>query len=369
MLRRGDRGAPGPLTRSGARALVALVCALGAARAGAADGAPAGDALRLGLPVRCAVGTECFIQNYVDRDPGPGWIDYACGALSYDGHLGTDFRVASVAAMRRGVEVVAAAAGTVAAVRDGEPDLSVTERGRETILGREAGNGVRVDHGAGWETQYSHLLRGSVRVRPGQRVRAGEVLGMIGLSGHTEFPHLDFVVRRSGRVYDPFSPQPARAERAADPGLPAGGARANAPCADGPSQDTLWHDGVREALRYRTSAVLIAGFSPEAPDRARAQRGDYDETPIAREAPAIVFWVETAGIRKGDVETLEVRAPDGTALARRVLSFDGNLAVRFSFVGRRRSPEGWPEGVYRGRYRLVRGEAVVLEREVDLPLR
>lgn len=362
------------------RALVALAFALGTAGAGAAGaatagaGAAGGDAFRLGLPVRCAVGTECFIQNYVDRDPGPGWRDYACGALSYDGHLGTDFRVASLAAMRRGVEVVAAAAGTVAAVRDGEPDLSVAERGRETILGREAGNGVRIDHGGGWETQYSHLLRGSVRVRPGQRVRAGEVLGMIGISGNTEFPHLDFVVRRSGRVYDPFAPQAdeaAQAAQAAGAGRPAAGtsASASAQCADGPSQGTLWHDGVREQLRYRTSAVLIAGFSTEAPERGKAQRGDYDGAQLARDAPAVVFWVETAGIRKGDVETLEVRAPDGAALARRVLPFDGDLAVRFSFVGRRRGAEGWPEGVYRGRYRLVRGEAVVLERELDLVLR
>jgi hypothetical protein len=140
-------------------------------------------AVELGLPVDCTPGRDCFIQNYVDNDPGPGRRDYACGPLSYDGHVGTDFRVPDRAAMLRGVAVVAAAPGVVRATRDGMADISIRETGREAVAGREAGNSVLIDHGDGWETQYSHLRRDSVRVHPGDRVKAGAVLGLIGLSG------------------------------------------------------------------------------------------------------------------------------------------------------------------------------------------
>jgi murein DD-endopeptidase MepM/ murein hydrolase activator NlpD len=54
--------------------------------------------------------------------------------------------------MERGTEVLAAADGVVVATRDGEPDLGLRERGVEELRGRDAGNGVRIDHGGGWET-------------------------------------------------------------------------------------------------------------------------------------------------------------------------------------------------------------------------
>src|SRR4051812_4032946 len=121
--------------------------------------AAAGD-LKLALPVACEIGRDCFVQNFFDHDPGPDRRDYACGRLSYDGHSGTDIRVADVPAMMRGVTVVAAAPGTVKGVRDGMDDINLAEIGRQALKGKDAGNGVVVDHGDGWETQYSHLRKG-----------------------------------------------------------------------------------------------------------------------------------------------------------------------------------------------------------------
>ena len=57
----------------------------------------------LNSPVDCALGETCFIQNYVDRDPGPGVRDARCGPRSYNGHKGTDFSVPDVATMKRGI--------------------------------------------------------------------------------------------------------------------------------------------------------------------------------------------------------------------------------------------------------------------------
>jgi murein DD-endopeptidase MepM/ murein hydrolase activator NlpD len=315
------------------------------------------DPIRLALPVRCTPGDDCFVQNHFDRDPGPGRRDFACGHLTYDGHRGTDFRVRSLAHMARGVDVVAAAPGVVRGVRDGEPDVSVRERGRENLRGREAGNGVRIEHGDGWETQYSHLMRGSVRVRPGQRVSTGQVLGRIGLSGNTEFPHLDFVVRKDGVPLDPYAPTTAPPADAAPD------------CATGPQADTLWQPELVPVLRYRATDVLIAGFAPEPADRGRAQLGEYEAAAVDARAPSLVFYVEAFGARRGDRERIEILGPGGRPIVRREREVENDLAVRFGFVGRKLAGERWPSGEYAGRYRLERDGAVVAEVEKRLSLR
>jgi len=60
--------------------------------------------------------------------------------------------------------------------------------GERTMLG----NHVIVDHGAGVFSAYAHMRRGSVRVRPGERVAAGQQLGEVGNSGNSSEPHLHF---------------------------------------------------------------------------------------------------------------------------------------------------------------------------------
>src|SRR5947207_3263179 len=80
------------------------------------------EGIRLELPIRCDFGRDCWIQQYVDRDPGPGVRDYACGSETYNGHDGTDFRIRDIEAVRRGYPVVASAAGTVSGARDDMDD-------------------------------------------------------------------------------------------------------------------------------------------------------------------------------------------------------------------------------------------------------
>src|SRR3546814_20632420 len=66
-------------------------------------GAARADDLRFGMPIDCTIGEDCYLQQYVDHDPGGGYRDYRCGTLSYDGHKGTDFRLKDVPIMERGV--------------------------------------------------------------------------------------------------------------------------------------------------------------------------------------------------------------------------------------------------------------------------
>jgi len=53
---------------------------------------------------------------------------------------------------------------------------------------------VLLDHGNGWQTLYAHLL--SARIRPGQLIQTGDLLGNVGKSGHASTAHLHFELRR-----------------------------------------------------------------------------------------------------------------------------------------------------------------------------
>jgi hypothetical protein len=59
---------------------------------------------------------------------------------------------------------------------------------------------VRISHLGNYETIYAHLQ--SALVVPGQQVRAGHVLGLAGVSGNTDGPHLHFTLKRAGVATD-----------------------------------------------------------------------------------------------------------------------------------------------------------------------
>lgn len=56
------------------------------------------------------------------------------------------------------------------------------------------GNYVLIDHGQSEFSLYAHLKPGSVRVKPGDQVKAGDVIGNLGSSGNSTEPHLHFQI-------------------------------------------------------------------------------------------------------------------------------------------------------------------------------
>ena len=76
-------------------------------------------------------------------------------------------------------------------------------QGRVTSVGFDPklGNTVKLDHGYGIETLYGHLAKSLVK--EGQRVKRGDVVGLVGSSGLATGPHLHYMVKVNGQTFDP----------------------------------------------------------------------------------------------------------------------------------------------------------------------
>lgn len=308
---------------------------------------PPTDAPRFALPIDCTLGEDCFILLYPDRDPSPQAVDFGCGRQTYDGHKGTDFGIASEKRMAEGVEVLASAPGRVLRARDGVSDRRITDpTQKDDVDGIECGNGIVIDNGNGWETQYCHLRNGSVVVEPGMQVEAGTVLGMVGTSGAASFPHVHLSVRYQGEVVDPFV-----------------GANAAPGC--GVARNSLW----AQPLDYTPTGAIDAGFSDRAPTMDDLWDGRFRETALAKQIPAILFWVHTYGVLEGDRYQFKLTAPNGEVVAEDERPVDSSSKTWMGFVGKRNHPDR-PilPGVWTGEYRLLRDGAAILDitREIEV---
>jgi murein DD-endopeptidase MepM/ murein hydrolase activator NlpD len=77
-------------------------------------------------------------------------------------------------------------------------DGTVTTAGN---TGNGYGNHVVINHGYGYETLFGHMVR--VKVRAGQTVKRGEVIGWVGSTGKSTGPHCHYEVHKNGEKIDP----------------------------------------------------------------------------------------------------------------------------------------------------------------------
>jgi murein DD-endopeptidase MepM/ murein hydrolase activator NlpD len=139
-------------------------------------------------------------------------IDIATLGPAARSHTGDGTRLSDYATF--GQPVFAAADGVVVAARDDRADNAAMLRqagesyeayeqrlmqAQQEIIATDgfegaAGNYVLIAHAGGEHTLYAHLRQGSVRVRVGERVRAGARIGAAGSSGNSTEPHLHFQV-------------------------------------------------------------------------------------------------------------------------------------------------------------------------------
>lgn len=307
---------------------------------------PAFAQLQLHLPVDCIPGEDCFIQNYMDHDAESGEKaahDYTCKHMTYDGHNGTDFRVPTYADLQRNINVLAAEDGTIKAVQveqdinpEDIPLLKLIKFGMQ----RPCGSMIQIDHGTGWESYYCHLDPTGNQVKVGDEVKAGQVIGRMGRSGESIFPHLHYELRHYGTAVDPFVGYANTFE-----------------CGESRLY-SQWSPDAQELLAYDPTGVVKGAFSAQTPDSAQTREGGQDEELLAASLPELHFWVELFGLRRYDRLELSLSAPDGTLLAQKRIDYDEPFALAFESISAKRGAQQWPQGTYVARAKLKRYERI-----------
>ncbi len=93
-----------------------------------------------------------------------------------------------------GVNIHSVADGEVVGTQDGLPEEVPGKNPPGATIENAGGNYVVVDIGGGNFAFYAHMQPGSLKVKHGDRVKAGDVLGLLGNSGNSSAPHLHFHV-------------------------------------------------------------------------------------------------------------------------------------------------------------------------------
>jgi murein DD-endopeptidase MepM/ murein hydrolase activator NlpD len=107
-----------------------------------------------------------------------------------------------------GIEVIAPADGKITFARNdvpdnkkpGEIDSNVFMKMSDPIRAFP-GNNVIIDHGNGEFSFLAHLKMGSVRIKTGDTVKAGQVIGLLGNSGNSDGPHLHYHLMAGPTVF------------------------------------------------------------------------------------------------------------------------------------------------------------------------
>jgi hypothetical protein len=320
--------------------LVSVACLAGSAAA-----------IELRLPAECTLGTDCFLQQSPDMKAGPGATDPFCSIATYEGHDGVDLRILSMKDVARGVSVVAAADGEVLRGRDGVPDRLVqTDADRQAVGNKECGNGVIMKHEGGTETQYCHLKQGSIVVRPGQKLKAGDKIGEIGASGLAQFPHVHMTVRIGGEEIDPLT-----------------GRKIGDGCVTDPSDaHPLFSKAVMDGLPHDKPDILGFGLAGAVVD--------YDTLAITgppvdalSSDQATVVWGWIANLKAGDRLRFTMTDPDGQPLVDTTTEpLDRNKAVYSAYSGKRGSPLS---GSYAIGLEIIRDGKAIVDRKTTVNVR
>jgi len=113
-----------------------------------------------------------------DRDSFGYSVDPIHGGMR--NHTGEDMSVPA------GTPIIAPVGGTVSTA---------------TPNGGAYGNQVVLDHGSGEESMYAHMS--SMTVKPGDKVKKGDIIGYVGSTGRSTGPHLHWETWKDGKVLDP----------------------------------------------------------------------------------------------------------------------------------------------------------------------
>ncbi len=313
-------------TNSAARRLGAPLALAVLAACTDSTGPAAGEGAAFAAPIAGTPMADVFYGAYIDHEQGSGVRDWACGGKTYDGHRGIDILLRNFRVQDEGVPAVAAAAGVVKSAGDGRPDRNTTWDNPD---GGGFGNYVEISHPGGLTTIYGHLRRGSVAVTTGEQVARGAVLGLVGSSGRSNWPHLHFEVRRHGVAVEPFT----------------------GPCSS--TTQSLW----AEQLAYQDSFMVTdAGLTDQPLTRAVLLERPPTLRAYPLDAAGFRFWLQVTNQRAGTIR-FELRGPGGASGDVVLVPVGASLSMRYLVVdvpvrGARTEAGAWEIQVYQDGTRI-----------------
>lgn len=117
------------------------------------------------------------------------------------------------------------------------------------------GNWLRIRHSGGWETGYAHLSRYASGLRPGMKVRQGQLVAYVGSTGRSTGPHLHHEVWFKGKRIDPKGAK-----------IPSGTVLAGRDLRAFRLEKARI-DGLVAAQTYGSDRVRVASIAPQSPAR------------------------------------------------------------------------------------------------------
>ena len=307
------------------------------------------------LPIDCNIGEDCIISSYFDTNEEVGVAeDYTCGQMAEDGVQSMRFLLRNVVQMKKGVVVLAAEDGKVVAIRNTMDDVPASMIGVSNVRGRECGNGVIIEHKRNFKTEYCHLMQNSIQLEVGDEILKGQRVGLVGLSGLTDFPHLEFKASKRGDPFDPFL---------GDENLHCGSLKAY----------PFWDKRTKKRLKYIQTLLLSSGFSNKVPHAKGARDGKFSKTKLTVDSKMLVFWIDIFGIHAGDQLTVSLIDPSGKVISNEKKSFKKKKEQHFQFVGDRFDRDRLKVGNYIGKITLIRNKngksSVIIDEENKLEMK
>lgn len=292
---------------------------------------------KLGLPLDCELNKTCWVMNYVDFDTADNATkDPACLNRTYDTHKGTDFAILDEKAMIDGVPVIATKDGIVRRFRDGENDNWKTNADLDLIKQerKECGNAILIDHNDDTTSIYCHLRQNSITVTKGQRIKKGDSIGLVGMSGFTEFPHLHYGLIEDGKIIDPFTGASTEKECGLNNAKP------------------LWERDLN--LTYKPFVIQAAEFSTTIPTLDSIGRNATGTTQISLQDDNLVFWTVLLGVRTGDIIEMDIFDANNKLLVEEKIIQKKNRARQLYYIGKKINGTNVQEGAYTAKVKISR---------------
>lgn len=290
------------------------------------------DDFKLQFPVNCQLNNDCFILSYPSH---PDNLDYSCGTLTQEKYPATNIALANEKQMTKGFEVVAVADGVVKKVTGTIQDIPYKEKHNpEYALNNDiCGNGIVIDHNNGWQSFYCYLKQASIKVLPETKVKAGQVIALVGQSGYVGMPMLGFTIASNGQSMDPFMSKSTLE-----------------PCSKEPSSQ-MW----QEPIAYKPHGVIDSGFTRRSVELVDVISADpVLEEPLTKDDNIMIFWTQAYGVQDNDLEVVSIYKPDKTLFFISDNAVDARNLMYVSSNGRKLTKGGFETGMWTAKYSVQR---------------